>query len=215
MLAPSVFLLHIGPNTCQAHSWFSAGGWHRNDALRYPHPNPQNPWLCCLPWQKELCRWPQVKRSGGGEMTLDHLDGGRLVAQSCPTLCNPMDCSSPGFSVHGILQARILEWSAMPFFRGFSRPKVQTQVSHIACRFFIIWATRDYLDRLSVIPRVLRRGKSREGDVRMDAEIRVMQACEPRKVSSPEKPLQNRFFPWAPQIITTVSLIVDFCHLEL
>ena len=38
-----------------------------------------------------------------------------LVAQSCPTLCDPMDCSLPGFSVHGILQARKLEWVAIPF----------------------------------------------------------------------------------------------------
>ena len=44
-----------------------------------------------------------------------------LVAQSCLTLCDPMDCSPPGFSVHGILQARILEWIAMPFSRGTSQ----------------------------------------------------------------------------------------------
>ena len=43
-----------------------------------------------------------------------------LVAQSCPTLCDPMDCSPPGSSVHGILQARILEWVAIPFSRGSS-----------------------------------------------------------------------------------------------
>ena len=43
-----------------------------------------------------------------------------LVAQSCPTLCDPMDCSPPGPSVHGILPARILEWIVMPFSRGFS-----------------------------------------------------------------------------------------------
>ena len=41
-----------------------------------------------------------------------------LIAQSCPTLCDPMDCSPPGSSVHGILQARILEWGAMPSSRG-------------------------------------------------------------------------------------------------
>ena len=41
-----------------------------------------------------------------------------LVAQSCPTLCDPMDCDPPGSSVHGILQARILEWLAVPFSRG-------------------------------------------------------------------------------------------------
>ena len=43
-----------------------------------------------------------------------------LVAQSCPTLCDPMDCSPPGFSVHGISQARILEWVAISFSRGSS-----------------------------------------------------------------------------------------------
>ena len=45
------------------------------------------------------------------------------VAQLCPTLCDPMDCSLPGFSVHGILQARLLEWVAISFSRGSSRPR--------------------------------------------------------------------------------------------
>ena len=45
-----------------------------------------------------------------------------LVAQSCPTLCDPVDCSPPGFSAHGILQARILEWVAISFSRGSSWP---------------------------------------------------------------------------------------------
>ena len=53
-----------------------------------------------------------------------------------------MDCSPPGSSVHEILQARILEWVAMPFSRGSSWPKGRTQVSCIAGRFFTIWATR-------------------------------------------------------------------------
>ena len=47
----------------------------------------------------------------------------RAQSQSCPTLCNPMDCSLPGPSVHGILQARILEWVAMPSSRGSSQPR--------------------------------------------------------------------------------------------
>ena len=50
-----------------------------------------------------------------------------LVAQSCPTLCNSMDCSLPGSSVHGILQARILEWVAVPFSRGSSETRYQTR----------------------------------------------------------------------------------------
>ena len=66
-----------------------------------------------------------------------------LVAQSCLTLCNPMDCSPPGFSVHGILQARILEWVAIPFSRESSRLRDRTQVSCIAGRFFTIWATSE------------------------------------------------------------------------
>ena len=65
-----------------------------------------------------------------------------LVTQSCPTLCDPMDCSPPGSAVHGILQARILEWVAIPFSRGSSPPRNWTQVSWIAVGFFTIWAAR-------------------------------------------------------------------------
>jgi len=60
------------------------------------------------------------------------------VTQLCPTLCDSMDYSLPASSVHGILQARILEWVASPFSRGSSQPRDQTQVSHIAGRFFSI-----------------------------------------------------------------------------
>ena len=54
----------------------------------------------------------------------------------CPTLWDPMDCSPPGSSVYGILQARILEWLAISFSKGSSRPRDGTWVSHIAGRFF-------------------------------------------------------------------------------
>ena len=63
------------------------------------------------------------------------------VAQSCLTLCNPMDCSPPGSSVHGLLQARILEWVDIHFSRRSSQPRDQTWVSHIAGKFYTIWAT--------------------------------------------------------------------------
>ena len=66
-----------------------------------------------------------------------------LVAQLCPTPCNLMDYSPPGSSVHGILQARILEWVALPSSRGSSQPRDWTQVSCIAGGFFTIWATRE------------------------------------------------------------------------
>ena len=58
------------------------------------------------------------------------------VTQSCPTLCDPTDCNLPGFSIHGIFQARILEWVAISFSRGSSRPRDRTQVSRIVGRCF-------------------------------------------------------------------------------
>ena len=62
-----------------------------------------------------------------------------LVAQLCPTLCDSLDCSPPGSSVHGIFQARILDWVAISFSRGSSWPKHWTCVSCIAGRFFTSW----------------------------------------------------------------------------
>ena len=68
-----------------------------------------------------------------------------LVTQLCLTLWDPTDCSLPGFSVHGISQARIVEWVAIPFSRGSSPPRDRTQVSCVAGRFFIISATWEAL----------------------------------------------------------------------
>ena len=61
-----------------------------------------------------------------------------LVAPSCPALCDPMDCSPPGFSVLEIFQARMLEWVAISFCRGSSQTRDQTQVFRIAGRFFTV-----------------------------------------------------------------------------
>ena len=65
------------------------------------------------------------------------------VAQLCLTLCNPMDCSLPGSSVHETFQARVLEWVAISFSRESSWPKDQTQVSSITDRYFFLWTTRE------------------------------------------------------------------------
>ena len=65
------------------------------------------------------------------------------VTQSCPTLCDPVDCSPPGSSVRGILQARILEWVAIPFSKGSSWPRDRTRVSCTAGRHFTLWATKE------------------------------------------------------------------------
>ena len=65
------------------------------------------------------------------------------VAQSCPTLCDPTDCSLPCSSIHGIYQARILEWVAISFSRRPSQPRDRTWVSRTRGRCFTIWATRE------------------------------------------------------------------------
>ena len=76
------------------------------------------------------------------------------VAPSCPTLCNPMDCSPPGSLVHGIFQAWILEWVAISFSRGSPQPRDRTQVSRVVGRSFTIWATshkKEWLRRTNTV----------------------------------------------------------------
>ena len=81
------------------------------------------------------------------------------VAQSCLTLCVPMDCSQSGSSVHGIFQAIVLEWTVISFSRGFSRPRDRTRVSCIVDRRFTVWANREvplkysFREGLAALPR--------------------------------------------------------------
>ena len=70
-----------------------------------------------------------------------------LVTQLCPTLCDPMDHSPPGSSVHWIFQARILEWVAIFFFKGSFQPRDGTRVSYIASRRFSVRVIREVLPR--------------------------------------------------------------------
>ena len=94
--------------------------------------------LFCSLW----CIYDSVYLSKPTEMytcTLSKLKKVKVkFAQLCPTLCDPMD-----YTVHGILQARILTWVAFPFSRGSSQHRDQTQVSCIAVRFLTSWATRE------------------------------------------------------------------------
>ena len=86
--------------------------------------------------------WTQVSKLPAQCFSLEWVSE---VTQSCLTLCDPMDCSLPGSSIHGIFQARVLEWVAISFSRGSSRPRDRTQVSHIVGRCFTNWATREAL----------------------------------------------------------------------
>ena len=71
------------------------------------------------------------------------LESENEISQSCPTLCDPMDCSPPGSSVHGIFQARILERVAISFSRRSSKTRDWTQVSRIVGRRFTVWVTKE------------------------------------------------------------------------
>ena len=98
-------------------------------------------WLCCRgSWQDRRHLQTEVG-TRTGKHSWEHLKV--LVTQSYPTLCDPMDCSPPGSSVHGLLQARILEWVAIPFSRGSFQPKDRAQVSCIAGGFFTIWVIKE------------------------------------------------------------------------
>ena len=129
-----------------ADSWHPAAGRWREEMSDGPtlsnhlqlvfQPGPQASWCGDMPFS--LCSfwmsdpqnpWTQWKKNE--------------VAQLCPTLCDPMDHSLPSFSVHGVFQARILEWVAISFSRGSSPPRDRTQVSSIAGRCFTLWATRE------------------------------------------------------------------------
>ena len=98
----------------------------------------------CQAWTEEVREEERKRGHGASHFSLPGVS--TLVAQSCLTLCDPMDCSPPGSCVNGILQVRILEWVAILFSRGSSQLRDWTQVSYIADRFFTIWATREALE---------------------------------------------------------------------
>ena len=107
--------------------------------VHFPSAFSEGQLLTFLIYSKYCSLHPSAR---GHSFTISSLKYEVLVTQSCPALCGPMDRSLPGSSVHGIHQARMLEWVAMPFFRGSSWPRGQTRVSYTAGRFFTIWATR-------------------------------------------------------------------------
>ena len=102
-------------STPRVHLIFSSGPFHGREHTQRMEASLVRPWM----FQHTVC----------------------VCAQSCPTFCDPMGCSPPSFSVHGIFQARILEWVAISFSRGSSQPKDQTHVFCIGRQFLYHWAT--------------------------------------------------------------------------
>ena len=139
-----------------SHVWLFATPWTVYSGLNSPGQNTGGGSLSLLQgifptqesnWGLLHCRRILYQQNYQGSSACRGLtvfgDGGLQevkvkVTQSCQTLCNPMD-----YTVHAILQARILEWVAFSFSRGSSKPRDWTQVSYIAGRFFTMWPTRE------------------------------------------------------------------------
>ena len=119
---------HQLPELTQTHAhWFS-------DAIQPSHPLGTVDSL-----EKALMVRKIEGKRGRRQQRMRWLESLCLVTQLCPALCDPMYCSLPGYSVHGISQAWILEWVTMPSSRRSSQPRDQAQVSSTAGGFFTIW----------------------------------------------------------------------------
>ena len=117
------------------------------DSLLLSHVGSPDVYLCVFPgWEKK------AEMAKGGESNIHSTVMQQIlesrVAELCPTLHDPMDCSLLGSSVHGIFQEKILEWVAISFSRGSSQSRDWTRVSRIAGRHFTVWATREVLKNI-------------------------------------------------------------------
>ena len=165
-----------------------------------------------LPWQCDSCTWHTTwgrsLRRRGQDTTQATRDKGNYLAsrkwissvhaqslQSSLSLCNPMDCSSPDSSVHGILQARIQEWVSMPSSRRSSRPRDQTCISCTESRFYTHWAIREALNQLWL----------KLNDDWAEMNFHVSKSCchEPRFLGA----LKSDLCPWA-AYLCQVELVV-------
>jgi len=127
--------------------------WQNSVSLRAVSFCTPRPYLCVIPdsaWLPIFAFQPPIiKRTSFLVLVLGVVDlhvkmcVKVLFTQSCLTLCDPMDYSPPGSFFHGVLQAGILEWVAIPFSRQCSWPMDWTWISFIADSFFTIWATRE------------------------------------------------------------------------
>ena len=127
-----------------------------------------------------------------------------LLTQSCPTLCDPMDCSPPASSVHGILQARTLEWVAMPSSRGSSQRRDWTQVFRIQADSSLSEPPRKWYINPSNIFLWLCFPKAREITAKInkwDLRAKSLQSCPSLQTVAPQAPLsmvilQARILEW-------------------
>ena len=135
VLSRSVGSDSVWPHGLQTSTFLSPWGFSRQEYWReLPRPSPGDPPNPGIKPRSPALQVYSLPSKPPGKLCAVLC----LVAQPYLTLCDPADCSPRGSSVCGILQARIVEWIAMPSSRGPFQPRDQTQVSRIADRFFTI-----------------------------------------------------------------------------
>ena len=151
---------HYQLNGHEFEQTLGVGGGQGSLACSSPWGHKESDTTEQLTWTE--LNWTVIQLRGDGYinqgMSSDPLEWDIFeVAQSCQTLCDPTDCSLPGSSVHGILQARILEniQYAISFSRGYSQPRDWTWVSCIGGRRFNLWATREALGGINGVDFIL------------------------------------------------------------
>ena len=126
-----ISVLTVRTNRTTRNSWRSTSDLIKRMLDSILHIKGFHSISCGLQWVLQLCQ--QSFSSPGMHPLKSEKVVKVLVIQSCPTLCDPMDCSPPGSSVYGILQARVLEWVAMLFTSRSSQHRDWTCVSHVSC----------------------------------------------------------------------------------
>ena len=159
-----------------------------------------------LPCVQRADGWEHPGKSTWGPQVDDLVCCCVLATQSCLTICDPMDCSPPGSSVHGIPQARILEWVAMPFSRGSSQPRDRTRVSCTAGRCFALCATREVLLLLLVNKRLL---WATEFSPRLNFPCNLSPGKEPGGDETKSSPL---FIKW--KLLVFTNKVLNSCWRE-
>ena len=132
LLVRCVYIWHTIDFYFQKYAWLE-------DSRKYPSTEQ-------LKFVNNVNIWKLLLTSKNRNTFQRHGDGG-LVAKLYPTLFNPMDCSLPGFSIHGISQAGILKWVTISFSKGSSRFRDQTRISSTGRQVLYHWATREVLPK--------------------------------------------------------------------
>ena len=127
---------------------------HGISALSYSKSWKMMLWKCYTQYASKFGKLSSGHRTRKGQFSFQS-QRTCVVSQSCLTLCDPVDCNLPGSSIHGILQARILEWVAISFSKGSSRPRDWTWVSCLVGRRFNLWATREAPHASKVMLKIL------------------------------------------------------------